>query len=262
MLVKQDRIKEAASLLWRMRIGRQRIHALPEGLRPATLAEGYAIQDAMVAISGQDVAGWKIAATSKAGQRHIGVDEPISGRLFAGFMLGEGARLEASPMHMRVAEAEFAFVMASDLPPRSEKYVPAQVKAAVAALHLAIEIPDARFERFAEIGAAQIAADDAFASWFMLGPDVPNWQDLDLPARPVRMSRNGDWVAQGRGADALGDPWLALTWLANHLSSRAIPLRKGAIVTTGTCIAPAAVSPGDSMIAEFTGLGQVAIGFD
>ena len=69
----------------------------------------------MVASAAQPVSGWKIAATSKAGQAHIGVTEPLAGRLFKNFILADGARLPAAPLHMKVMEAEFAFRMARDL---------------------------------------------------------------------------------------------------------------------------------------------------
>ena len=76
------RITQAAEILWRGRLECRRMATLPAECRPQTLDEGYAIQDAMVPLAGQAVAGWKIAATSAAGQRHIGVDEPLGGRLF------------------------------------------------------------------------------------------------------------------------------------------------------------------------------------
>jgi 2-keto-4-pentenoate hydratase len=255
-------IAEAADFLWRTRIEQRRIEALPDHLRPRTLAEGYAIQDAMVASASQPVAGWKIAATSKAGQAHIGVTEPLAGRLFKNFILQDGARLPAAPLHMKVMEAEFAFRMARDLPPRPAAYEQAEACDAVAALHLAIEIPDARFERFAAIGPAQIAADNAFASWFLLGGQVPDWQRLDLAAQRVRAVNNGAVIAEGTGANVLGDPRIALAWLANHLSQRGIGLKAGDIVTTGTCITPPAVAPGDRVTAEFAGLGQVTVAFN
>src|SRR5688572_33200006 len=86
----QSHIAQAADFLWRTRIEQRRIEALPDHLRPRTLAEGYAIQDAMVASAAQPVSGWKIAATSKAGQAHIGVTEPLAGRLFKNFILEDG----------------------------------------------------------------------------------------------------------------------------------------------------------------------------
>jgi 2-keto-4-pentenoate hydratase len=254
-------IHDAAELLWQARLGQKRIDALPQDLRPATLADGYAIQDAMVDCAGQPVAGWKIAATSKAGQAHIGVTEPLSGRLFADFVLKSGAQLPAAPLHMRVVEAEFAFRMGRGLPPRDASYDQAEVCAAVEALHLAIEIPDARYEDFANVGAPQIAADDAFAAWFLLGPRISNWSDLDLPRQQVRVIRNGAVAAEGSGANALGDPRLALTWLANHLSRRGIGLKAADIITTGTCITPAGIGPGDQVVAEFVGLGRLDAAF-
>lgn len=258
----QSHIAEAADFLWRTRIEQRRIEALPDHLRPSTLAEGYAIQDAMVASAAQPVSGWKIAATSKAGQAHIGVTEPLAGRLFKNFILEDGARLPAAPLHMKVMEAEFAFRMARDLLPRSAVYAQDEVCDAVAALHLAIEVPDARFERFAEIGPAQIVADDAFASWFLLGPQVPDWRRLDLPTQRVCAVNNGTVAAEGAGANALGNPRIALTWLANHLSQRGIGLKAGDIVTTGTCITPLSIAPGDRVTAEFAGLGQVTVAFN
>lgn len=258
----QSHVEEAAALLWRTRIEQHRIEALPDHLRPHSLAEGYAIQDAMVATAAQPVSGWKIAATSKAGQDHIGVTEPLAGRLFKSFILQDGARLAAAPLHMKVMEAEFAFRIGRDLAPRDAAYDQTEVCDAAAALHLAIEVPDARFERFAEVGPAQIVADDAFASWFLLGAEVRDWRRLDLSTQRVRALKNGTVVAEGAGANALGDPRIALTWLANHLSQRGIGLKHGDIVTTGTCITPAAIGPGDQMVAEFAGLGRVAAGFN
>jgi 2-keto-4-pentenoate hydratase len=257
----QSQIEQAAALLWRTRIEQRRIEALPDHLRPGTLAEGYAVQDAMVAVAAQPVSGWKIAATSKAGQEHIGVTEPLAGRLFQSFTLPDGARLPAAPLHMAVIEAEFAFRMGRDLPPQGAAYGQAEACDAVAALHLAIEIPDARFERFAEIGPAQIVADDAFASWFVLGAQVHDWRRLDLPAQPVRALKNGMLFREGAGANALGDPRIALTWIANHLSQRGIGLKEGDIITTGTCNTPATIGAGDRMVAEFIGLGRVAVSF-
>ncbi|TJX43294.1 MAG: hydratase, partial [Mesorhizobium sp.] len=47
--------------------------AIPEALRPKTRTEGYAIQAHVMDRSAAPLFGWKIAATSLAGQRHINV---------------------------------------------------------------------------------------------------------------------------------------------------------------------------------------------
>jgi 2-keto-4-pentenoate hydratase len=261
MAMDKTKITKAAEILWQARLGCRRIEALPEDCRPRSLAEGYAMQDAMAALSGQKVVGWKVAATSAAGQRHIGVSEPLAGRLFADFLLTDGALLPVAPLHMRVAEAEFAFRLGRDLPPRGKPYDMGEVSDAAAELHLAIEIPDARFERFDNVGAAQIAADDAFAAWFILGPRVADWRGLDLSLRPVRAFKNGELAREGSGANVLGDPRAGLAWLANERVKRGEGLKAGEIVTTGTCVTPLEIAAGDKVIADFGALGRVAANF-
>jgi 2-keto-4-pentenoate hydratase len=134
--------------------------------------------------------------------------------------------------------------------------------AGAADLHLAIELPDARFERFAEIGPPSIAADDAFAAWYILGPQIANWRRLDLPAQLVRATRNGRPAGEGSGANALGDPRLALAWLVNERAKRSDGVKAGEVVITGTCLKPVEIEPGDHVIIEFPGLGEMKVAFD
>jgi len=259
MAMSKAAIDKAVGILWRARLECQRLQSLPEDCRPATLDEGYAVQDAMAASCGQAVAGWKIAATSEAGQRHIGVSEPIGGRLFADFILKDGAMIPALSLLMRVMEAEFAFRMGRNLDPRASAYSQTEVCDAIADMHVAIEVPDGRFEKFDEAGPGQIAADDAYASWFVLGAKVAGWRDVDLPRHPVRVLKNGKLAAEGSGAAVLGDPRIALTWLANDRARRGIGLKAGDVITTGTCIKPLDVAPGDKIIADFGALGRVSL---
>ena len=238
------------------------LDALPEPLRPATRAEGYAIQAELEALSAKPLWGWKIAATSTAGQRHIGVDGPLAGRLLAEMVHADGATLPFGANRMRVAEAEFAFRMARDLPPRAEAYTVEEVLGAVAALHTAIEVPDSRFVDFATAGAAQLLADNACAHQFVLGPEAPaTWRGMDLAAHRVIGRVTGRLEREGVGANVLGDPRIALAWLANELSRHGMTLAAGQVVTTGTCLVPMDVAPGDEVEVEYGALGRVGIRF-
>lgn len=252
---------QAAEILWSAWRHGRRLAALPETCRPRSVDEGYAIQEEMAARHGGEVIGWKIAATSAAGQRHIGVTEPLAGRLFACFSHGDGARLPAGGLHMRVAEAEFCFRMARDLPPRAAAYSTDEVMAAVGGLHLAIEVPDSRYEDYATIGAPQLAADDSCACFFVLGREAQDWRNIDLSAHAVTAYRNGTVAERGSGANVLGDPRVALTWLANDRARRGEGLRSGHVVTTGTCVKPVTIGPGDEFVADFGPLGRVSVTF-
>jgi len=66
----------------------------------------------------------------------------------------------------------------------------------------------------------------------------------------------------GRGKNVLGDPRVALAWLANELSGLGITLRAGEVVTTGTCHPPLPIQSGDRMDADFGVLGRVSVGFE
>ena len=253
--------REAARILWDAWQSGRRLKALPQSCRPGTRAEGYLIQAAMLALSGRAPYGWKIAATSAAGQAHIGVDAPLAGRLLSGQIDEDGASVSIEATQMRVAEVEFAFRMGRDLAPRAASYTTDEVLAAVDTLHPAIEIPDSRYEDFVHAGAPQLIADNACAHRFVLGPaTAADWRAIDLREHLVEC-RVGDRTLQGKGENVLGDPRVALAWIANELSRVGQVLAAGQVVTTGTCLAPLEVSPGDAAVADFGLFGRMSLHF-
>lgn len=255
-------IREAGDLLWGLWRNGARVPALPPALRPATRAEGYAIQAQLETHSEAALFGWKIAATSKAGQKHIGVDGPLAGRLLVECVGEDGGELRFGANFMRVAEPEFAFRMARDLSPRKTSYKLDEVLDAVATLHPAIEVPDSRFDAFAQVGAAQLIADNACAHQFVLGPATPeDWRAIDLSQHPATAEILGKLTRHGIGSNVLGDPRIALAWLVNQLSSQGLTLQAGQVVTTGTCATPLPIEPGDEMAVDFGVLGRVSVRF-
>jgi 2-keto-4-pentenoate hydratase len=250
----------AGAILWQHWQQRTRIDQLPPECRPNDRSSGYSAQREIVKLSGQIIAGWKIAATSAAGQRHIGVDGPLAGPLLANRVLADGARVPANGNIMMVAEAEFAFTFARGLPKRETPYDQHEVFAAVGSLHPAIEVPDSRYNDFANVGAPQLIADTACADWFVLGPATSaDWRSRDLVTHPVVTYRNDETVASGSGANVLGDPRIALTWLVNELRTYADGIAAGQFVTTGTCVVPVPIARGDRFRADFGDLGTVHV---
>lgn len=257
-----DRTQKAASVILEAWRERDVIDALPADCRPRDSGEGFAIQSEFVRLTGQDVVGWKIAATSVAGQEHLDVSGPLPGRLLAGRMVVPGSRVSIAGNRMRVVEPEFVFTMARDLPVRSRSYSTAEVLDAVAALSPGLEIPDSRYVDYVGIGEAPLLADNACACWFMLGLPAPaGWRELDLAAHPVALFRNGEPAGSGIGAAVLGDPRAALTWLANDLGRYGEFLRAGQIVTTGTCAIPMPLEDGLEAAADFGVLGRIGARF-
>jgi len=90
--------------------------------RPRNRAQGYAIQAEIAHGPSARLFGWKIAATSEAGQRHINVEGPMAGRILAQSVIPDGGTASMAGNETRVAEPEFAFRMRADLPPRPASY--------------------------------------------------------------------------------------------------------------------------------------------
>jgi 2-keto-4-pentenoate hydratase len=258
----EEQLQAASDTLWEHWQHGRRMSALPEEIRPLTREQGYAIQARLERRSAFPLFGWKIAATSQAGQAHIGIDGPVAGRLLRERVRDGAAQLALGANQMRVAEPEFAFRMARDLCPRAAPYLVEEVLAAVESLHPAIEVPDSRYSDFARVGAPQLIADNACAHEFVLGPAAPaDWRSLDLAEHEVSGAVAGKVQRAGSGANVLGDPRQALAWLANELSRLNIPLGAGQVITTGTCLAPLAVAPGDRVTADFGKLGHIEVRF-
>jgi 2-keto-4-pentenoate hydratase len=187
------------------------------------------------------------------------VDGPLAGRLLAERVIEDGGACPLAGNLMKVAELEFAFRMRDDLAPRADPYTQEEVLAHVASLHSAIELPDSRFEDFEHAGLAQLVADNACAHRFVLGPAADaDWRALDLAAHPGRVLRNGVLAEEGAGRNVLGDPRIALTWLANELSRHGMTLKAGQVVTTGTCAKPLAIAAGDRIEGDLGILGRIS----
>jgi len=261
-MLDKDQIAAASRTLrdhWR---AGTKLEKLDASLRPRDRSEAYAIQRKIEDHSTGKLFGWKIAATSEAGQKHINVDGPMAGRILAETVIADGGIASMTGNEMRVAEPEFAFRMHADLPPRSQPYTVREVLDAVGTLHPAIEIPDSRFRDFVSAGAEQIIADNACAHLFVLGaPAASDWRAIDLVEETPVITLRGKQF-KGHGKNVLGDPRIALTWLANELRQLGVTLKSGEVVTTGTCHPPLPIQSGDLLEADFGSIGRVSVRFE
>lgn len=257
-MLDKDQIAAASQVLVQHWRDGSKLDALETRLRPQNRTDGYAVQAAL----GEQVFGWKIAATSEAGQKHINVAGPLAGRIMPDTVIADGGTASMKGNAMRVGEPEFCFRMGRDLAPRPAPYTIDEVLAAVDTLHPAIEIPDSRFTDFAGAGEAQLIADNACAHLFVLGAATSaNWRAMDLVEERPQIALRGERYV-GHGKTVLGDPRVALAWLANELRGLGISLRAGEVVTTGTCHPPLPIQAGDHLAVDFGVLGKVSVRFE
>ena len=107
MLEKNQIVSASQTLHDHWRAG-TKFAALDDWMRPGNRTEGYAIQAAIERYSTTHLFGWKIAATSEAGQKHINVDGPMAGRILPETVIPNGGTAWMAGNEMRVAEPEFA----------------------------------------------------------------------------------------------------------------------------------------------------------
>jgi len=239
---------------------------------PRTLAEAYRVQDEVVRLTaaggwGRAVGrpwGWKVAAASAAAMRWHGIAEPIRGRMFAGGLWQSPARLPAGRYRPCLVEPEIAFAMARDLPPRTRPYSVAEVTAAVATLHPAMEIAASAFGATdwakARLGAS--VADNIAHAGLVVAEGRRDFARFDLATLVIDCWVDGRRHSVGRGANALGNPLHSLTWLANSLARDGLGLRQGETVTTGLLTAVVKLEPGQRAEAFYGPFGACRVSLD
>lgn len=243
--------------IWNARCGGQRLSGMPDGQHPQSIADGFAVQQAIIALSGEPIVGWKIACTAKPVQELFGVDEPFFGAVFRSVLFDSPAEIEAARFPVGCIESEVAFRIGTDMPPRTEPYSTDDVRSAVDAVLPAFELIEPRFDSLLTDAAPLAFADCALNGGLVVGEPIADWREIDLAALPIALRVDGTVVAEGQGANALGHPLKALQWLANAMSNRGLVLEAGQIVASGTCTGINYVKAGQTAVGEFGPLGHV-----
>ena len=257
-------VDQAVALYVAARHRRQRIAVLPEECRPASLDEAYAVQAALnqrLAETHGDVCGRKIGCTTPVMQRYLEIAHPCAGALYERRTLNAPATVKYADHWRPGVECEIAVRLGQPLPSDAAPFDRAAVADAVEACMAAIEIVDDRYDDFRALDTPTLIADDFFSAGAVLGPPVVAWREVDLAAAGGAMAINGKNVGAGTGADVMGHPFEALTWLANHAAACGRPLAAGDVVLTGSVVETKWVEPGDTVRVAIEGLGEASVTF-
>lgn len=221
--------------------------------------DAYEIQLLNIGLRTEPVVGHKVGLSSKAMQRQMGVDEPDYGHLLADMRLFEDVPVDAGRYCYPRVEVEVGFVLGDDLP--GSDCTERDVLERTEALAPAIELIDSRIVDW-RISLADTIADNASSAGFVLGAARVRPSDVDILGIEATLWRNGSVVATGRSDAVLGDPVIAVAWLARKVAGFGVRLRAGHIVLPGSCVRAIDARPGDEFRAELTGLGSVGLTFE
>jgi 2-keto-4-pentenoate hydratase len=260
-------VRQAAARLHEAHERRERFAPLPPDLAPKTAEDGYAIQDAFLALRSDKlgpIAGYKIALSSAAMQRLVGVDSPQAGAILRSQLRRGPARVRAADYVHLIVEFEIAVEIGEDLPKADAPFGRERILQAVGAVMPAIEIADDRNADYSQLGRHpyELIADNGWNEGAVLGEATREWHYLDLGQVLCVATINGRKVGEGRGEAAMGHPLDAVAWLANHLASQDRGLLRGEIVITGSVITTKTAKAGDRIEFSIAGLGKVDLAVD
>ena len=227
---------------------------LPNELVPLDIPEVSFVQDAVAAAFGP-IGGYKIgAATPEA--------TPLFAPMPLAWMAPSGSTLSGSRYRYRGLEAEIAFLVGRDLPPRNldagdVPYTREEALAAMASCHPVIEVLESAFIDPLQATKLAYLADLQMHGGFVYGPAFPDWQTTDFTAETVTLSVDGILRVQRTGSNTSGDFFKLIPWLANHGAARTGGLKAGQWITTGSWTG-ATPAPSNSVVnVHFTTAGSV-----
>ena len=253
-------VDDLARALDRARRDRVPVRPLTEARPELTAAEAYEIQRRLVELLQADgegeVVGYKLGLTSRAMQEQLGIDQPDYGPVLAAGVHPDGALVDLDRLIQPKVEAEIAIVLQAPL--TGPHCTALDVRRAAAGAVAAVEIIDSRVVDW-RIRLADTIADLASSSAIARSSRLVPQDRLDPRLAGMAMTRNGELVATGAGAAALGDPLHAVAWLANTLHPLGVTLEAGHVVMTGALHAAVPLAAGDVFRAEFDWLGPVGL---
>ena len=253
--MENNKIYRASEIIWNAIKNEKRIVCLPKEIAPISRNDAYQIQKNYKVFTDYEHIGYKIAATSVDGQKHINVASPIAGMLFKANLFYDKESIKFSKYKMGVAEPEFVFKLSKDI--TKKIYNNNNLITLIDEFYPAIELPDTRFEDFKNVGEFELISDNACAKYIFLGQAInTNIKDINFKNINVTISTNKS-KNKGNSSNVLGSPLKALLWLINELIEYKLPLKKGMLITTGTCTTPIKFKKKDTIIANFEGISKI-----
>lgn len=250
---REDILTETVDLLLNARRTGRTLQGLPAALTPLDTDEIYAVQDRLAASFGE-LGGWKIGAPNAEAT-------PMFAPMPAAWIAATGSNLSGDHWRYRGLEAEVAFLVGHDLPPRAEAYSRQETLAAMASCHPAIEVLETAFANPATVAREAMLADLQMHGGLVYGPAFPAWHDIDFSKETVALAVDGVVRVERTGSNTSGDLLKLLPWLANEGAWRTGGLRAGQWITTGSWTGNTPADSQSAVSAIFRSVGRVDLRF-
>lgn len=241
---------------------RLQARALPgfPGPIPASMAEGYAIQELALGLYPDEVVGWKVGRIPPPLQTTLGADR-LAGPTFRRFLqapsAGETVTLQVITGGFAAVEAEFVYRLAVDAPEGKIDWTPDEALALVSGLHIGVEFAGSPLKTINDLGSTVVASDFGNNAALIVGPEIPSWRERADDSLPCETWVEGERVGVGAASSIPGGPLAALAFLLGHCASRGRPLKAGMYVTTGAATGIHDILAGQSARVSFGEFGEI-----
>ena len=244
-------LMDTANALADARRTRMPMDDLPPEMRPTNLGEAYAVQDLLAQAYGE-IGGWKVGAPNAEAT-------PMFAPMPLVWIAEGGAVIRGK--RFRGLEAEVAFLLGKDLPPRSSAYLREEVVGAIASCHPAIEVLESGFADPLKVERMSMIGDLQMHGAFVYGDAHAGWQHIDWTKETVVLAVDGAIRVERTGSNTAGDLMRLLPWLANEGAARTGGLRAGQWITTGSWTGNTPAEADSGVDVRFTHLGRVTMQF-
>jgi 2-keto-4-pentenoate hydratase len=250
---REKELLDAANMLLDARRTHTYMTDLPAELQPASMEEVECVHEAIATAYGE-IGGWKIGAPAADAT-------PFFAPMPRAWMAASGAVLSGPTYRYRVLEAEVAFLLGKDLPPRATPYTRDEVIAAIASCHPAIEELESGLVDPKAANKLSALADLQMHGAFIYGPAYADWRSIDFSQERVTLSIDGAIRVERTGSNTSGDLMRLLPYLANEGAVRTGGLKAGQWITTGSWTGNTPAAPTSHAEATFEHIGTAALRF-
>jgi 2-keto-4-pentenoate hydratase len=251
---REQQLIDAARMLMDARRTLTPIVDLPVELQPVSIEEAYFVQNRLALVYG-DIGGWKVGAPTPEAT-------PLFAPMPLAWIAPSDCLLKQGMHRFRGLEAEIAFLMGRDLPPRETPYTRAEVVEAIASCHPVIEVIESGLADPMQAARMSMMADLQMHGGFVYGPAYADWQSVDFSKEKVTLAVDGVVRVERTGSNTSGDLMRLLPWLANEGAARTGGLKAGQWVTTGSWTGLSLAMAASTVNVQFATVGRAGLRFE
>lgn len=252
------RASEAAALLVERRLSGAQGERLPEDCRPYTLVDALSIQAAVsrhwCEQLDDSIGGWKCLLPP--------TDRIIVGPIYTRTIDSVSPVALWPEKGVARIEPELAFILGQDLPARAQPYSQAEVDAAIARTHMALELIHCRYREPSHCQFPEMLADGLVNQGLFIGPQVDSATAAAAASINIRLKEANAEPRLFDGKHPNSNPRAPIYWLVEFLRSQGQGLLAGQALITGSYAGVIEVPLNTAINIQYQGLGEMQVSFN